>query len=134
MIVPVFVIVLVVVLGVVFLVAKWPLRSKSPQDLEKNGQTLELNGGATPGVITPDKNTERVTDKGKNIPNNDNWTEANNVAPLQLPPENTRMSIIESSMHDLPSTIDAMLKKANNVKDTDYKNKNHRIQSDDVQV
>ena len=132
MIVPVLVIVLIVIFGVVLLVTQRPLpvckssqyQPKVEEPIKKVNMTLR--GAAEVNRLN---NAERVAEEN-NAVHKDYRTETDMVEEVQLPPENTRRSVIEP-MHELPTTVGTMLVKTNSIKNY---NNSHPIQSHDVSV
>jgi hypothetical protein len=116
--VPLLVITLVViVVGLLFLIVRWkqqgslpspshPYKSshvrKDPVKGDSNNGTTELPGRANSITVTTVSHTEVQPPLGdvRNI-----HIKIEDSVVVSLPPENTRMSLVDSNMHDLPSKL-----------------------------
>ena len=106
------VIIVIIVLGLLFLIVRWKQGSlPSPSYLYKSsGVRKDAVGVQSDGVDSPSQaNSIKVTVSRTevqplgNVPNI--LINIEDSVEVSLPPENTRMSFIDSNMHELPSKL-----------------------------
>ena len=143
MLVPVSLIVLIT-LGILLLAVRWQRvfhKHPPPEEKKKKGEqhpvppNMEVEtdmARAMNGHRINDTAEVEVIQERRLLPplsNNRIQPDEGDVV-IQLPPENTRKSVIESSIHDLPSAIDLPL--TEDEKDVVYRKKS--LQSDAIMV